>query len=155
MASLTRTSSFLALAGVLLAAPVASAQTQADFGTCNQQAAAQAAAPSPSASPSTGTGVGGSVTSSSPGPSVGGSVMTAPGSTDVNRVPNASGRISGSAGSPGTGAGTGTVAGGGTPATTPSPSTSLETGLQGMAAAGEGNPAYQAAFRECMKARGF
>ena len=154
MATLTRTSSFLALAGVLLAAPVAIAQTQADFDACNQQAAAQVAASSPSASPST--AVGGSITSSSPGTSVGGSVMTAPGSADVNRMPNASGRISGSAGSPGTGVGTGTVAGGGTPATSPSPSTSsTDAGPQGMAAAGQGNTAYQQAFRDCMKARGF
>jgi hypothetical protein len=51
--------------------------------------------------------------------------------------------------------GTGTVDGGGTPATSPSPSTSTDVGLRGMAAAGQDNTAYQQAFRDCMKARGF
>jgi hypothetical protein len=154
MASLTRSLSLAALV-VLLTAPSALAQTQADFDVCNQQAAAQVAASSPSASPSS-SGVGGSVTSSSPGATVGGSTMTAPGSVDVNREPNASGRISGSAGSPGSNVGT--VPGAATPSTSPSPTTAMPgatTDVQGMAQAGQSNPAYQQAFRDCLKARGF
>ena len=172
MASLTRVTSLAALAAVLVATPAAFAQSQADLDACNQQAAAQAATGS--------AGAGGSITSSSPGTSVGGSVMTAPGSTDVNRVPNASGRISGSAGSPGAVAGTGTAAGGGTPTTSPSPSTSMpsasppsgpsvSTSVSGTGAsasasastssgtvrAGQNDPVYQQAFRDCLKARGF
>jgi hypothetical protein len=141
MASLTRALSLTALTLALAAAPAA-AQTQADFDACNQHAAAQV----PSGA--------GTITSSTPGTSVGGSVMTAPGSSDVNRVPNASGRISGSAGSPGTGAGTATAAGGGTPATVPSPSTSTtpsaspSSDVQGMAQAGQVKPTYQRAFRD-------
>jgi hypothetical protein len=52
----------------------------------------------------------------------------------------------------------GTVPGGGTPATTPSPSTATGVGssdVQGMAQAGQNSPAYQQAFRDCLKARGF
>src|SRR5207244_1657649 len=74
MASLTRVTSLAALAAALVATPAAFAQSQADLDACNQQAAAQAATGS--------AGAGGSITSSSPGTSVGGSVMTAPGSTD-------------------------------------------------------------------------
>ncbi len=180
MASLTRPIMLAALTALVAAFPLAaSAQSQADFDACNRQAAAQT---TPVA--------GGSITSSSPGPSLGGSTMTAPGSTDVNRAPNASGRISGNAGSPGSVAGTGTAAGGGTPSSTPSPSTAPSaspssagsvstsasgsasasastsggsvstsvgpgTGVTGMADAGRDNPAYQQAFRDCLKSRGF
>jgi hypothetical protein len=149
MASLTRTIALAALAGALMTVPAA-AQTQADFDVCNQQAAAQVGAGSPSASPSSSA----PVTNSSPGTSVGGSTMTAPGSTDVNRQPNGTGRISGSAGSPGSNIGT---VHGGTQETVPSPSTATGVGsaAQGMAQAGQSNPAYQQAFRDCLKARGF
>jgi len=166
MASLTRVTSLTALAAVLVAAPAAFAQSQADLDACNQQAAAQAATGS--------AGAGGSITSSSPGTSVGGSVMTAPGSTDVNRVPNASGRISGSAGSPGAVAGTGTAGGAGTPVSpsTSMPSASPPTGgpsastsasgsgasasasastSSGAVRAGQNDPVYQQAFRDCLR----
>jgi len=124
MASLTRVTALAVFATGILAGSSVFAQSQADFDACNQKAAAKAQA-SVSASPS-----------SSPGTSLGGSTMTAPGSADVNRVPNATGRISGSAGSPGSDAGT--VTGGG------AASSSLQNG-----------PVYQQAFRDCLKARGF
>jgi hypothetical protein len=152
MATLTRLLSLAALAALLAGAPAAVAQTQADLDICNQQATAQVAASSPSALP----GISGSITSSAPGATVGGSTMTAPGSVDVNREPNATGRISGSAGSPGSNVGT--VPGGGTPATSPSPTTAMPgatPGVQDLAQAGQKNPAYYEAFRACLKARGF
>jgi hypothetical protein len=149
MASLTRTSSLLTLAGTLLiwaTAPLALAQSQADFDLCNQRAAAQVAAGSPSASPRAVPGE--SVIGSSPATSAGGALTTAPGSTDVNGMPNASGRLSGSTG-------TGTMPGGGTAAISPRPSPSRDPLLQGMTADAQGNPQFQQAFRDCMKARGF
>jgi hypothetical protein len=147
----TRLTILVALAAVLAATP-AVAQTQVDFDACNQIAAAKAGA---SASP----GSAGSVSSSSPGTSVGGSVMTAPGSSDVNRMPNVSGRISGSAGSPGSDAGTATMP---TPSAPASPSASGPTasattsiGPAGIARAGQSDPVYQQAYRDCLKSRGF
>ena len=64
-------------------------------------------------------------------------------------------QITDSTGSPGSNVGT--IPGGGTPATSPSPSTAtgVGSGVPGMAQAGQGNPAFQQAFRDCLKARGF
>jgi hypothetical protein len=117
-------------------------QSQTDFDLCNRQAASIVrAAPHPGRTP---------------GPSVGGSTMTAPGGSDINRMPNASGRISGSPGSPGTDAGTsatGNIENAGTAAGRP-PRPSAGT-LSGMAPAGANHPAYQRAYRDCMARRGF
>ena len=142
MATLTRVLGFLGLVPVVVLAPAAGrAQTQLDFDVCNQQATAWAA--SPSASPA-------------PEPwGIRDRSMTSPGGgTEANRQPNASGRMSVSAGSPGTGAGTtagglsGTATGGAPPGET-------EVQLRGMASAGVSDEAYRRAYQECMKARGF
>jgi hypothetical protein len=136
MAISTRTIAVLGVAGILVAPAAGAAQTQADFDTCNEQAKVMAATPSASPSAS------------------GGSTMTSPGNPDANRQPNATGRISGSAGSPGTGAGTtgiGATAAGGAGG----PAYGSEVQLRGMASAGAGDDAYRQAYRDCMKARGF
>jgi hypothetical protein len=134
MVSATRVMAVLGAAGVLLGPAGAGAQTQLDFDTCNQMARASAA--SPSASPGSGA-------------YSGGSTMTSPGSIEANRQPNATGRISGSAGSPGTAAGT-------MPPGDPTGSRGgADVQLRGMAAAGASDEAYRQAYRDCMKARGF
>jgi hypothetical protein len=83
--------------------------------------------------------------------------MTAPGtSTDANRQPNATGRISGSGGSPGTGAGTTSGGMSGIPSgRAHRPPAGTEAQLLGMASAGAADDAYRQAYRDCMKARGF
>jgi hypothetical protein len=126
-----RTTALLAAAALLAAGAVAHAQTQNDFDQCHREA--QAAAGNPSALP---------------GLSVGGSVMTSPGSSEANRQPNASGRISGSAGSPGTNAGAISSGGAGT-----RKDSSVTAGTLGDA--GKDDPAYQQAYRDCLKRRGF
>jgi hypothetical protein len=117
-------------------------QSQSDLDLCNRHAASMVrAAPQPGRTP---------------GLSVGGATMTAPGGSDINRMPNASGRISGSPGSPGTDAGTsatGNVANAGSAAGR-SPRPSMGT-ASGMAPAGADHPAYQRAYRDCMARRGF
>ena len=117
-------------------------QSQTDFDLCNRHATSIVrAAPRPDQTPET---------------SVGGATMTAPGSSDTNRMPNASGRISGSPGSPGTDVGTsstGNVRNAGSAAgRAPRESTGTASG---MAPAGADDPAYQRAYRECMARRGF
>jgi len=142
MASLTRPALLLALAGVLSTwaiAPVAPAQTQADFDLCNERAAAQVAAGSASASPRTAPAEPG--TSSAPGTSATG---PAPGSAATNRMPNAGGPPS-----------TGGPVAGGPAATSPSQAARPDTAPKGMTADAQSNPAYQRAFRDCLKARGF
>jgi len=134
---------FLATAALLAAGAVAHAQTQNDFDQCNREA--QAAAGGTVAAP-------GSNPSASPGASVGGSVMTSPGSSEANRQPNASGRISGSAGSPGTNAGAISAGGAGTHRDSSVTSGSISPGI---ADAGKDSAAYQQAYRDCLKRRGF
>jgi hypothetical protein len=164
MASLTRVTTLLAVAGLLAWAPAvfAAAPTQADFDACNREA--QARQSTPSASPSTGGSPSGGSLSSTGGISTGGSTMMSPGSADANRQPNASGAISGSAGSPGTGSGTvgGGLSGGSTTSgatgmgVSGSTSAAADVRLQqGMAAAGASNEVYAQAYRDCMKRRGF
>lgn len=163
MRQLTRFTALVTAAGFLGAWSGAWAQTatQADFDDCNRQAQA-----------SIGAGTSGSVSGTGPSGTLssGGSTVTSPGSSDANRQPNASGRISGSPGSPGsnTGAistspGVSSSAGspsasprgvtGGASATTNSPDG--DTQLRGMGAAGAGNAGYESAYRDCMKRRGF
>jgi hypothetical protein len=93
--------------------------------------------------------------------------MTSPGtSSDANRLPNVTGRISGSAGSPGTAVGT--TSGGltGAPGASGSTGTSGpgigggttsggDARLGGMAPAGTTNEAYRQAYRDCMRSRGY
>jgi hypothetical protein len=81
--------------------------------------------------------------------------MTSPGGgSEANRQPNASGRMSGSAGSPGTGAGT---ASGGLSGTTTGGAGAADAEAQprGMTSAGVSDEVYRWAYRECMKVRGF
>jgi len=113
---------------------------QADFDACNKQAGAQAGTPSAAARPRTGpmitgpatpeTGAQGSPAAPSSGaPATESSQATSPGNAPggANDV-----RITGS-----------DVPG------------AREAGLSGMAAAGQSDVAYQQAYRDCMKSRGF
>ncbi len=118
--------SVLAFAGAGLAAN----PSQADFDACNKEA--QAKAGSPAASP--GTTGSGSGASGAPGAGTSGG---ASGST--------SGGVSGSAGGASGTTGGSSVSGG----------ASTTSDLQGMASAGQADPAYQQAYRDCMKRRGF
>lgn len=140
MAPLTRALPLLGLGVVVFAPSAGRAQTQLDFDVCNQQATAQAA--SPSASPAPG-----------PGGIRAGSMTSPGGSLEANRQPNASGRMSGSAGSPGTGAGT--TAGGLSGTTAGGARADAEAQLRGMAPAGVSDAGYREAYRECMQKRGF
>ena len=172
MRRLTRFTALVAAAGFLAASSSAFAQTatQADFDDCNRQAQA-----------SIGAGATGSVSGSGASATLssGGATVTSPGSSDANRQPNASGRISGSPGSPGSDTGavssapgasgsTGTTAGGassgatvapGSPSASPRVSGDApapgDAQLRGIGAAGAGNVAYESAYRDCMKRRGF
>lgn len=141
MATLTRAPVLLGLGVVVLAPAAGQAQAQLDFDVCNQQATAQAASPSASPAPEPAEIRAGSMTS--PG-----------GGIEANRRPNASGRMSVSAGSPGTAAGT-TAGGLSGTATGRARAGDAEVPLRGMAAAGVSDEAYRRAYRECMKARGF
>ena len=132
MASLTRrTMTLLAAAFVALGTDaIAQTATEADFDACNRVAQAASARGS-------------------------GGAPTAPPTFDTNRQINSSGRISSSAGSPGTNSGT-TSSSGATGSPSASPRTSAtDMHLTGMAATGHGNAAYQQAYRDCMKQRGF
>jgi hypothetical protein len=118
----------VAAAGLLAVAnsgQAAQQPSQADFDACNKEA--QAKAGGPAASPSTG---------ARGGASAGGSISG--GGTSV----------SGGATTPGGGAGGGVTGGATTSGTS-------DEQLQGMAAAGQNDPAYQQAYRECLQRRGF
>lgn len=144
MASLTRrTMTLLAAAFVALGTDaIAQTATEADFDACNRVAQAASARGTLGSS-----GSAGSVS--------GGADPTAPPTFDTNRQINSSGRISSSAGSPGTNSGT-TSSSGATGSPSASPRTSAtDMHLTGMAATGHGHAAYQQAYRDCMKQRGF
>jgi hypothetical protein len=141
------------------------APAQADFDACNKQAAAHASNPSAAPKPQTGPMITGSATpdtgaQGAPAPSSSGA------STAATTTPGTPGERPQSAG------GTQPVR----PSTDGSQSTSSadaahggkdmritgsdvpgahEAGLSGMAAAGQNDPAYQQAYRDCMKSRGF
>jgi hypothetical protein len=136
MASLTWTAATILPATALVvlgSAAFAQMATQTDFDACNR--VAQAAS-------------GGSGASATPG------AASAP-TSDANRQINSSGRISSSAGSPGTNGGTTSRRGAaGSPSASPRMS-ATDMQLTGMAATGHGNAAYQEAYRDCMKRRGF
>lgn len=137
MASLTRaTTATLAAAGLLMIGSGVFAQTatQADFDACNRMAQAAGVG-------STGTGPGGSSSVSA-------------GSADANRQPNSSGRLAPSAGSPGTNTGTTGIGSAGMPSASPRTSVA-DAQLNGMGATGHSHAAYQQAYRDCMKQRGF
>jgi hypothetical protein len=118
-------------AGLLtsVGAALAADPTQADFDACNKEA--QARQSSPSASPSTSGGPTGSMSGSTS--------KDHPASTSGGGA--TSGTPSGSTGS--------SVSGGA------APSTDADVALRGIDASGKSDPAFQAAYRECMKQRGF
>src|SRR5262245_15811784 len=120
-----------------LAGPTfAAGPTQSDFDACNR---AGAAASAPSAAPSTGA-TGPSITTPSGTPDTTGGVR--PGGTEGKTGPMITGRGR-TPGSPGgVSEGTGAVATG-------------ESGVPGMAPEGMKDPAFKAAFQDCMKQRGF
>lgn len=128
MAHLTRrTIGVLVAAGVLAIAGRTTAQTaaQADIDTCNKVAQTSSALSRGSAPEA-----------------------MSPDRSDSNRQRKSSGRLSSSAGSPGmSGAGD-------TPSASPRTS-AADARLNGMAATGHGSAAYQQAYRDCMKERGF
>ena len=165
-------------------APAAAADpTQADFDACNRMA--QAVGGNPSASPGTGGTTGPAITSPSGTPDStqgvrpgGGAGKTGPMVTGTGREPGSPGGVregtgavsrdssaGGSTSAPGTstgvspgststsGASTG-VSGGSTPASGASTGASGDR-IRGMADAGRNNPAYQTAYQDCMKQRGF
>ena len=138
MAHLTRTTTgVLVAAGVIAIAGSTMAQTatQADFDACNKMARASSPLSRDSAS--------------------GAPEVMSPGGLESNRQRNSSGRLSSSAGSPGTNSGTSGISGSGdSPSASPRTS-AADARLNGMAAAGHGSAAYQQAYRNCMKARGF
>ena len=132
MAHLTRrTTGVLVAAGVLAIAggTIAQTATQADMDACNKVAQTSSALSRGS--------------SQEP---------MSPGGVDSHRQHNSRGRLSSSAGSPGTSAGTAGV--GDTPSASPRTS-AADAHLNGMAATGHGSAAYQQAYRGCMKERGF
>ena len=131
--------------------------SQADFDACNEQAKAQAGSPSAGARPRTGPMITGPVTpeagtQGAPGPSS----PSASGAAE-NRAQSAaeaqSAKAPAESGQPTSGAG----AGGSKDVRIPGSDIpgAREAGLSGMAAAGHNDVAYQQAYRDCMKSRGF
>jgi hypothetical protein len=124
----------LAIAGVVALCGPALAQTgstvrtptQADSDLCNREAQAALGG---SASPSSGV-------APSPAPSTSG------------------GPIGGAPGATGATGGTGSLSGGSTLSSGPSTTTG-DPRLRGMASSGANDPAFQQAFRDCMRRRGF
>jgi hypothetical protein len=152
MANLTRSTVTMLAATFVALSTNAAAQTatEADFDACNR--VAQAASARGTLGSSGSAGAPGPIGSSSVS---GGADPTTPPTFDANRQINSSGRISSSAGSPGTNSGT-TSSSGATGSPSASPRTSAtDMHLTGMAATGHGNAAYQQAYRDCMKQRGF
>jgi hypothetical protein len=132
----TRAIGSLGLLIVASATGLAASHTLAEYDACNHQAAARATSPS-----------------AFPGPTQG-TTMTSPGNPAINRQPNATGRLSGSAGSPGTDAGTTSGIGATRPDSAGRPR-EPEARLRGMAPGGEHDDAYRQAYRDCMSGRGF
>lgn len=122
-------------------AAFAAEPTQADFDACNREAQALGSPSASPGAPSTGT------TSSGMG---------------AGRASDSSGSVSTSASGPG-GTTTSTITpGGATTSTAATPrgdlsssSTSDDRSLAGIAPAGKSDPAYQQAYRDCLKRRGF
>lgn len=140
--------------------------SQADFDACNKEAAAKAGNPSASPRPRTGpmmTGSGTPETGSQSGPAPGPSASSS--TTTGTTTPGAAGERSQSVGGaqpvrPATeGSQTtssGTAAGGKDMRITGSDVPGArEAGLTGMGTAGQSDVAYQQAYRDCMKSRGF
>jgi hypothetical protein len=154
--------SVLALTGAAWAASA----TQADFDACNREAQAQSPAASPGSTSSTGRDASGGVqagTSGTAGSSTSGTMgsgtSAGSGSTATGSGTTGSGSTMGS-GSTAAGSGTtgsGTTTGSGSTGTSSgiSGSPSGDERLQGMAAAGHSDQAYQQAYRDCMQRRGF
>jgi hypothetical protein len=160
--------------GTLVLAPAVFAQStsqsnptpsQADFDACNKQAESNVGAPSAAASPRTGpmiTGPGTPATGTpgSPAPSSSNDATagtTTPGAAG-ERPQNAGGAQpvrpttessqATSSGSDARGSQDMRITGSDVPG-------AREAGLSGMAAAGQGNAAYQQAYQDCMKSRNF
>jgi hypothetical protein len=122
--------------------------TRADFDACN--AMARAGGANPSASPQTGGTTGPSATTPSGTPDSTSGVQQGGGAGKTGPMITGSGRQPGSTG--GVREGTGAV----TSDATGSASTGTSADqLSGMAEQGMKDPAYRAAYQECMKRRGF
>ena len=135
MAHLTRRTTGVLVAAAVLAiagGTIAQTATQDDIDACNKVAQTRSALSRGSAPEA-----------------------MSPSGLDANRQRNSSGRLSSSAGSPGTNAGTaGTSGVGDTPSASPRTS-AADARVNGMAATGHSSAAYQQAYRHCMKERGF
>jgi len=132
-AAIVASATFSALGAGALAQT--SGASQADFDFCNREAQLMVTA-SGSASPSTTTP----------------SARPSPGSVGAGST--ASGSVGAGAAAGGTTSGGSTLGGSAIGGTTGS-GASEEARLQGIAASGAGNPAYQTAYRDCMRRRGF
>jgi hypothetical protein len=155
----------IAVAGVLAfaSASLAATPTQADFDACNKEAQARgsspAASPGTSGSPADTKGAGESVSGGTFGSTSGSTADTKGAGESVSA--GTSGSTSGS--TAGTkGAGESSVSGGTSGSTSgpsvsggASTSTGADATLRGMAGSGQSDPAYQQAYRDCMKRRGF
>jgi hypothetical protein len=125
----TATAALLALAGGVVAQ--STTPSQADFDLCNREA--QAKVSSPSASPS-----------ASPSP---GAITTQPSASPATGAGSGAGTTTGSAGG---------TTGGAPSASGPMPGGSTAgSDLRGIAPDKTGDMAYQTAYRDCMKQRGF
>jgi hypothetical protein len=122
-----------AAAAIVMLSSVGQAQTpnQADFDACNREA--QMRATNPAASPGGTSGTTGVTPTPPPTSSPSGGAAASPSTS-----PSTGGTTGGMSSSPSTGA----------PALPGS-------GLTGISAAGQSDPAYQQAYRDCLKRRGF
>src|SRR5262245_53581850 len=139
--------------------------SQADFDVCNKQAEAQSGTPSAAAKPRTGpmiTGPGTPApgTQGSPAPSMSSGATTGtttPGTAEERAQSAGGAQAVRPAPESSQGTSSGNSAGGSrdmriTGSDVPG---AREAGLSGMAAAGHSDAAYQQAYRDCMKSRGF
>jgi hypothetical protein len=147
-----RATGLIAAASLLAIGTVAQAATpsQADFDTCNKEAQARASSPAASPGGTTGSDTGARAgTGNVPPQSVsGGGASGSSGTSGGTSGSAGTGMSGGVSGSTGTGA-AGSTSGG------VSGSASTDQQLQGIASSGANDPAYQQAYRECMKRLGF
>ena len=131
---------------------LAAQPSQADFDACNRMA--RVAVSSPSASPQTGGATGPTITSPSGTPDSTAGVQPGGGTAKTGPMITGSGREPGTTG--GVREGTGAVTSGTTGAgSTAGTSGASAPRLTGMSDRGMSDPAYQAAYQDCMKKRGF
>jgi cellulose 1,4-beta-cellobiosidase len=152
MKKFTRATAMLTVAGVLTMthAAFAADPTQADFDACNREAQGTGA---PAASPGSTGSTGGSMSGTSTGTTTGttGGAQSSSSGSVSSQSPSSSGSMSSASPSMSTpGSTSSSTSSGGASA-----SVSGDAQLKGIASAGLSDPAYQQAYRDCMKRRGF